>query len=241
MTHFIFFGGFLFLLGIFIGKFFKKLNPFLMIFGIILFVIFAPLVEGRILYSLCFGTGFLSTWFNPFRFVASILTNIQTSLGLIVSRIGYNMERKSAVSQAEERIRTQAEELRYEREELNREKQRLNEEWERIKKEWEDIRRERERQNWKSGDKKKKDEERKVYKGRYFKEFASFDLDNHSRNDEYAILGVTRETSEKDILKMFRKLSMKYHPDKYQNENSEKLEEARQVFMLLDWARKKIL
>lgn len=40
--------------------------------------------------------------------------------------------------------------------------------------------------------------------------------------DYYKLLGVRKEASDKDIRKAFRKLAMKYHPDKNPGEESRK-------------------
>ena len=47
--------------------------------------------------------------------------------------------------------------------------------------------------------------------------------------DYYKVLGVSRNASQKEIKKAFKKLTVKYHPDK----NPGKEEEAKQKFMVI--------
>ena len=48
--------------------------------------------------------------------------------------------------------------------------------------------------------------------------------------DLYQILGVDRGASEDEIKKAFRKLSVKYHPDKWANKSEKEQKEAEEKF-----------
>ena len=75
---------------------------------------------------------------------------------------------------------------------------------------------------------------------RYFKEFERFDLDNFKNNNSYEVLGVSKEATKQEILKAWKKLLMKYHPDKHANESLDMLQEAQKIVVLLNWCREKL-
>ena len=41
-----------------------------------------------------------------------------------------------------------------------------------------------------------------------------------STNDYYDILGISKTTNEKDIKKVYRKLALKYHPDRNKSKDA---------------------
>lgn len=62
-----------------------------------------------------------------------------------------------------------------------------------------------------------------------------------SKRDYYTVLGVARKASDDEIKKAFRKLAMKYHPDKNQNDKSaeEKFKEINEAYDVLSDPKKK--
>lgn len=62
-----------------------------------------------------------------------------------------------------------------------------------------------------------------------------------AKRDYYEVLGVARNASEDDIKKAYRKLAMKYHPDRNQGNASaeEKFKEAKEAYEMLSDAQKR--
>ncbi len=61
-----------------------------------------------------------------------------------------------------------------------------------------------------------------------------------SKRDYYEVLGVPRNASEADIKKAYRRLAMKYHPDRNPGpEGEQKFKEAKQAYEILTDARKR--
>src|SRR5437899_2703163 len=65
-----------------------------------------------------------------------------------------------------------------------------------------------------------------------------------SKRDYYEILGLTKGASDDDIKKAYRKLAMKYHPDRNQGDDGakaaeEKFKEAKEAYEMLSDPRKK--
>ncbi|WP_421868148.1 molecular chaperone DnaJ [Motiliproteus sp.] len=62
-----------------------------------------------------------------------------------------------------------------------------------------------------------------------------------SKRDYYEVLGVTRDSSDRDIKKAYRRLAMKYHPDRNPDDKAaeEKFKEANEAYEVLSDAQKK--
>jgi len=62
-----------------------------------------------------------------------------------------------------------------------------------------------------------------------------------TKRDYYEVLGVNRDASEEDIKKAYRKLAMKFHPDRNPNdkESEEKFKEAKEAYEILSEADKR--
>lgn len=64
-----------------------------------------------------------------------------------------------------------------------------------------------------------------------------------SKRDYYEVLGVAKNATEDDIKKAYRKLAMKYHPDRNQGDGAKKAEEqfkeAKEAYEMLSDAQKR--
>src|SRR5213083_3147903 len=61
------------------------------------------------------------------------------------------------------------------------------------------------------------------------------------KRDYYEVLGVNRDASEEDIRKSYRKLAMKFHPDRNpdRKDTEEKFKEAKEAYEVLSEAEKR--
>ena len=62
-----------------------------------------------------------------------------------------------------------------------------------------------------------------------------------SKRDYYEVLGVARDASEQDLKKAYRRLAMKYHPDRNSDDADaeQKFKEANEAFEVLSDADKR--
>ena len=62
-----------------------------------------------------------------------------------------------------------------------------------------------------------------------------------SKRDFYEVLGVSRDASERDIKKAYKRLAMKYHPDRNQGDESaaDKFKEVKEAYEILTDPQKK--
>ena len=64
-----------------------------------------------------------------------------------------------------------------------------------------------------------------------------------AKRDYYEILGVSKNASEEDIKKAYRKLAMKHHPDRNQGSSAkaseERFKEAKEAYEMLSDAQKR--
>ncbi|MGO2457777.1 DnaJ domain-containing protein, partial [Vibrio casei] len=61
-----------------------------------------------------------------------------------------------------------------------------------------------------------------------------------SKRDLYEVLGVERDASERDIKKAYKRLAMKFHPDRNQEADaSEKFKEVKEAYEVLTDPQKK--
>ena len=51
-----------------------------------------------------------------------------------------------------------------------------------------------------------------------------------AKRDYYEVLGVSKDASESDIKKAYRKAAMKYHPDKFSNSSDAEKKNAEEKF-----------
>lgn len=64
-----------------------------------------------------------------------------------------------------------------------------------------------------------------------------------SKRDFYEVLGVSRDASERDIKKAYKRLAMKFHPDRNQGDESaaDKFKEVKEAYEVLTDSQKKRL
>jgi molecular chaperone DnaJ len=64
-----------------------------------------------------------------------------------------------------------------------------------------------------------------------------------SKRDFYEVLGVSKTASDEELKKAYRKLAMKYHPDRNQGEQAkeaeEKFKEAKEAYEMLSDSQKR--
>jgi len=188
-------------------------------------------------------------------FKYNILDTIKFLLGMTAKAGMGLIHIPSGVRNAKQKLQEERQDFENEKQAFESEKRKQDEEWKKIKKAWEELIREREQsenagssqkdysknENYNRAKEKTEQKSRTESKqetGRYFSEWAKFDIDDFTKNDAYDVLGVKKGTSKEEVKKVYRKLSMQFHPDRYHNEqNLEKLKEAGEIAKLINWAK----
>ena len=238
MTEILFMSVLLVCLGAIFIKFFNKLNPFLILIGLVLFLPMFEFLstENSIIYTLAFACGVFSKFLKKGKLGLNLVEDVKMSIQLSRARAREREGRAFYQSQSY-------------RQEMEEEKRRMSEEWERIKKAWDDLIKEKEefeqqkrqhQQKGGSSQQQAKTDQFSTKQTRYFKEFERFDLDDFKNNDPYQVLGVSKEATKQEIKKAFNKLVLKFHPDKHYNEVLDKIKEANKIFILISWAKDKL-
>lgn len=192
---------------------------------------------------------------NFINFVLNILQTLINTVKFIL-KIGHKTGRflvdvKTGVHSGKKQLEREREDFENEKLWFEEEKRQQQAEWEKIYKEWEKLIKEREEFERRSGQqtynekkaeyKESSKKEEKQEQGRYFSEFASFNLQDFNKNDPYRVLGCQKGDSADTIKKAWKKLQMKYHPDRVDKSWSlAQMEEGKTISQLINWAKEKL-
>ena len=187
-------------------------------------------------------------------FKYNILDTFKYLLGITVQAGKGIVSIPTGIKSEKEKLKQERADFENEKEWLKAERERQDKEWENIKKAWDELIRERENSEKGKGNyqqssshqnnqsynqaKSKSEQSQKQSTGRYFKEFAEFDLKDFSKNDAYKVLGCKRGDDKTTLKSAWKKLQMKYHPDRVDKSWSlEQVEEGKSISQLINWAK----
>lgn len=202
ITHIIFFGGLVFGIGFVSGKFFKKLNPFMMILGIMwVAVMSVPIIQtGNDAYFYIFGFGFICNWGNPFRWLAGSIQSLKDSWLLARARSSHEEHLFSQKAEIEDNLRQQHENV-----EADLRHQQRNAEDE-IKKAQEYV--------WEQAEKLKNDQAAFDKEKNSQKSSSSTQQQTDTRSHE-EIIGVQAGYNKQELKAAYRAQCSRLHPDKW--------------------------
>ena len=240
LTELIFTAAFLFGVGLFTGKFFKKLNPFLMPIGLVFggVVLVVILQENSITYSVAFTLGFLTNFKN----VAHLLRLPFDSLGI---RAQLHRARAQARREGEEIREDLHNQRRAYEDDLHREKDNIEEELHRKKADAEDyVRQKAEELRRERDELRRQQEEFEREKGRTgtsgpqgSQKSSTRKPDNRSAEE---VLGVQPGASKAEVTKAYKNLRSRYHPDKYAHMSEQFRNEAAEEFKAIQNAYERL-
>lgn len=221
ITAFLFIFIFCICLGNVTGKLFKKMNPFLVMFGLILVAGFLPVIheQNNVLYFVAFGLGFIENFFSVFGVVRDGFYHIRYrfELNSAAHKVQDNLDRQRAEYEEElkQQKREAEDDLRRQRQNAEDHLRREHEEAEeRIRRAKEDLKRQREEA-----------ERQKQSKGQ--QSSSRSQSSGASANEEFSmprtfaqaceVLGVSQNATLAECKKAKRTLAAMYHPDKFES------------------------
>lgn len=213
-TQEIFLSFFIFVIGSVFAKTLKKLNPFIMLFGLIVFapVILSILGWEKWYYTASLVAGVLFVFGNPFKFVGYIWTELTMGFQLQKAERQARREQEQGFEHAEDEIHRQEREAE---ERLNQQKADIEDELHRQRAEAEEeIRRQAE--ELRRREEYLKQEQVKAYRERVKeqKKAKKTVLDPTRLSDACEILGLAQGLSIGEYTKAWKGLVQQYHPDK---------------------------
>ncbi len=199
-----------------------------------------------------------------FNFIIRTMKHI-LKIGSNTSR--FLVDVKTGVHSGKKKLQQEREDFENEKLWFEEEKRQQQAEWEKIYKEWEKLIKEREEFERRGGqgtydekgekqhysqDKSYQENKTKSQNTnqannkqkstlKYFPEWEKFDINEYKNNDPYEVLGVRRGMNQDEIKKVYRKLTAKFHPDKFQSEPLDKMKEAEAIFKLIGWAMGEVM
>lgn len=213
MTAILFFSSFLAVMGYLLGRCFKGLNPFLIFFGLMVFLFPVGIVlldSQQDMYFIPFGIGFLYSYGNPLRWLIDGIAEAKLSYQLAKAKRANQSQFAEGKQKADEYYQEQAEDIQRQKAEAEAE----------IRKEAEKLRREKE-----------------AFKNQQ----SSYNPSDQGLNpldfqDACKILGVHAGSSLNEFKKAYRHLSALFHPDKFAHFDGVLKSQAAENFKLINSA-----